>query len=161
MPLYFTRDGAERLYNQKQELVTRLLSTQRQKGAAAETGGNQWHDNFSFEELSRQEMMLNEQIRAINAKLSEMVVLDRLPFNTSRLRIGFIATLTVDGEHRRLRVGGYEDSDPTLDPPVVSYNAPLVSELMGEEAGFEITINIAGQERHVVLEAINHPAERS
>jgi transcription elongation GreA/GreB family factor len=159
MPLYFTRDGAERLYKQKQDLVTRLLNTQRQKGAAAETGGNQWHDNFSFEDLSRQEMMLNDQIRALNEKLSQMVVLDRLPVNTSRLRIGFIATLTVDGESRKIRIGGYEDSDASLDPPVVSYNAPLVAELMGEEAGFEITVNIAGQERHVVLEAIKHPAE--
>ena len=153
--LYFTRSGVERIARQKQELFEKLKSIQGQKGEAAEVGGNQWHDNFSFEQLSRDEQMLNAQIREINEKTSNMVVVDEAPADISKLRIGHIATLDVDGEIKTYLVGGFEDSDTDVNPPIISYLAPLVRPFIGQEQGHTVRLQIAGNSKRVTLEDIS------
>lgn len=155
--LYFTRAGADRITRQKNELLNKLKATQGQKGEAAEVGGNQWHDNFSFEQLTRDEQMLNRQIADINEKMSQMTIVDEAPADISKLRIGHIAVLDVDGEQLVYLVGGYEDSDPKTTPPVISYLAPLISRFIGKEQGFTSRVPIANKIKQVTLEEIRMP----
>lgn len=152
--LYFTRIGYNRIMNRKGELFKKLREVQAEKGNAAEVGGNQWHDNFSFEDLCRQEFVLNAQIAEINEKLNLMVVVENALNQTSQLRIGHIAVLNVDGERRVVKVGGYEDSNPVAKPSIVAYNAPLIGRLIGEEVGSEIVVDLGGKDRRIVLEKI-------
>lgn len=160
MPLYFTREGADRITRQKQELYRQLRKTQGLKGEAAEIGGNQWHDNASFEMLCEEERKLNGQIAEINQKISEMVVLDDDLPNTDKLRIGHLAVLDVDGEEIVYRIGGFEDSDLTADQPVISYLAPIVRKLIGKEEGEEIRVDVNGKVKTVTLMEIKLPGER-
>ncbi|MBI3888601.1 hypothetical protein HY311_02310 [Candidatus Nomurabacteria bacterium] len=155
--LYFTRSGADRITRQKQELFDKLKSKQGQKGEAAEIGGNQWHDNFSFEQLCREEQMLNAQIAEINAKMAEMMVVDEAPTDTTELRIGHIAVLDVDGEAKVYQVGGFEDSEANVDPPVISYLAPLIRPFIGREQGHTTRLQIAGKTKQVTLDDIRLP----
>ncbi len=152
--LYFTRAGADRITRQKQELISKLKSTQGQKGEAAEIGGNQWHDNFSFEQLMREEQMLNAQIAEINEKIGNMTVVDEAPVDIDKLRIGHIAVLDVEGEPKTYLVGGFEDSDTSADPPVISYLAPLIRQFIGKEQGHAAKVQIAGKLKQVTLEDI-------
>lgn len=152
--LYFTRAGADRITRQKQELVNKLRSTQGQKGEAAEIGGNQWHDNFSFEQLCREEQMLNTQIAEINEKIGNMTVVDEAPTNIDKLRIGHIAVLDVEGEAKTFIVGGFEDSDTNFNPAVISYLAPLIRQFIGKEQGHTVKVQIAGKLKQVTLEEI-------
>lgn len=154
MPRYYvTRSGAEKLQAKKQELQQKLKKTQGQKGEAAEVGGNVWHDNFSFEQLGRDEQMLNKQITDLNAILVSLVIVD-MPKDCSVLTIGHIARLNVDGQPKTIIVGGFNEGDTNADPPVLSYTAPLVAPFTGQEVGHEATIDLPGGKKVVVLESI-------
>jgi transcription elongation GreA/GreB family factor len=152
--LYFTRAGADRITRQKLDLMDKLKDKQSQKGEAAEVGGNQWHDNFSFEQLMRDEQMVNSQIANINEKLASMQVVEEAPTDTTQLRIGHIAVLDVGGETKTYQIGGYEDSSAETDPPIVSYLAPVVRQFIGKEQGHVATVQIAGKPKQVSLEEI-------
>ena len=155
--LYFTRTGADRIVLRKQELIDKLKSTQGQKGEAAEVGGNQWHDNFSFEQLMRDEQMLNVQIAEISAKINEMVIVDEAPADVSQLRIGHIAVLDVEGDVKVYKVGGFEDSESATNPPIISYLAPLIRPFIGKEQGYSARVSIAGKVKLITLEEIRLP----
>ena len=155
--LYFTGAGADRITRRKQELMDKLKKTQGQKGEAAEIGGNQWHDNFSFEQLMREEQMLNAQIAEINEKMSQMVVVDEAPTDITQLRIGHIAVFDVEGEMKTYLVGGYEDSEANTDPPIISYLAPLARPFIGKEQGYVTRITLGGKPKQVTLEDIHLP----
>ena len=160
--LYFTRAGAERIQKQKEELVKKLQNTQSRQGEAAEVGGNVWHDNFSFEQLKREEQMLNQQISEINDKMRNMLVLDRVATDTSRLRIGHVALLEIDGEKelQAYQIGGFEDFNPDSNPRVVSYLAPLVAQLIGEKTGHAVFVETGRSEtRKVTLLEIWFPSQ--
>lgn len=152
--LYFTKAGAERMFQEKEELFQKLRETQGQKGEAAEVGGNQWHDNFSFEELVRQEFILNKQITEVNKKIEEMVILSEMAKDTSHLRIGHIAVLDVGGIIKKVKIGGYGDYDLNANPQTIAYNAPLVSQLFGEEKGSQASVRVMGAMKTVILEDI-------
>lgn len=158
--LYFTRAGADRIMRRKAELLEIFRNTQRQKGEAVEIGGNQWHDNFSFEQLARDEHMLNAQIAEINGKIDDMVIAPDTPADIGRLRIGHVAALDVDGETKIYLVGGFEDSDPAADPPVISYLAPLIRPFIGKEPGNSGEISVDGRTKQVTLREVRLPPRR-
>jgi transcription elongation GreA/GreB family factor len=155
--LYFTRKGADRIAKQRQALIDEFIDKQGQKGEAAEVGGNQWHDNFAFEQLSRDGDMLTTQIRIISEKIRNMMVVDDAPRDTSRLRIGHQVRLTVGQEEKICVVGGYEDSEPESTPPIVSYLAPMVAKLIGKEEGDSVEVTIGGQLKEITIVEISLP----
>ena len=127
---------------------------QAQKGDAAETGGNQWHDNFSFEQLVREEDSLIGQIEQLSQKIEKAVVVREPPLDTQTLQIGHIAVLDIDGEEKRVKVGGFEDSNLSVDPPIVSYTAPLIAQLIGEEVETCVSVQIRGKIQEIILGSI-------
>lgn len=152
--LYFTRVGAERIMRQKQQLLEELKSTQKQKGEAVKSGGNEWHDNFSFEQLTLSEQRISVQISEINEKISKMLIIDRVSPDTSRLRLGHVATLNIEGEEKTFLIGGFEDFDMESTPPVVSYLAPIVSQFIGEERGHVAGVEVGGSIKFIMLQDI-------
>lgn len=151
---YFTPAGVRRLEDRRKALADKLREIQGQKGEAAEVGGNQWHDNFSFEDLSRQEMMVNKQLAELSEIENDMVVVWAVPQQTERLSIGHVAVLDFGGEMRVFRVGGYDESDPKTNPQTVAYNAPLLAPFFGEEEGHEEVVQIGNVRTHATLEEI-------
>ncbi|MBI3952495.1 MAG: hypothetical protein HY336_00895 [Candidatus Doudnabacteria bacterium] len=139
--------------------MDKLKATQGQKGEAAEVGGNVWHDNFTFEQLMRDEDMINAQIAEVNRKIGQMVVIDQPPESTDKLRIGHMALVSIEGELREYLVGGFEDSEPTASPPVISYLAPLIQPFIGKEEGHSVKIDVGGKRKQVTLERIRMPVE--
>lgn len=147
--LYFTRSGAERFWAKLAEVKDELKQVQLQKGKAVERGT--WHDNAEFEDLVRKERMLNHRIGELRTVTLQMILVEGPPASLERLRIGHVAKIVVDGEPLELEIGGYEDTNPNSDPPVISYLAPIVSGLIGEQVGTEDYIEVDGRSRHVIL----------
>jgi hypothetical protein len=67
--IYLAMQGLAVLNVKKVDLSRQLKDVQSQKGEAVEVGGNIWHGNFSFEELNRQELMLNNRIGEVAAQI--------------------------------------------------------------------------------------------
>ena len=158
--LYFTRSGADRIMQKKQDLLIKLKTTQGKKAEAADVGGNQWHDNFSFEQLMRDEDMLNLQIKEVNEIISRMVIVDQASTDISKLRIGHIAVLETEGDIKSYLIGGFEDSEEDTDPPVISYLAPLIRQFIGKAVGHVSSVQIEGRLKKVTLKDIILPKKR-
>lgn len=153
-PVYVTRVGLERLDQRLNEAIEKLRYTQSQKADAYGVGGDNWHDNFAFEELGRQEVMYNRQITDIRA-IQNRLVLVEAPSHDDLVQIGHIITLEdEDGSSREFRVGGYGETDMDRQPPTLEYGAPIVLPFMSAEVGTEAKVLIKGKETMMALVAI-------
>jgi len=146
-----TRNGYNRLIAKKQDLFDQLKETQGKKGEAAEVGGNVWHDNFSFEDLCRQEMMINKRISDISAQISRAEFVED-PVGDQILQIGHIAMLEFDdGEEREYEISGFGETDLNANPPKVEYLAPIVRKFIGTEIDTSADVEIGGKVRKITL----------
>ena len=146
-----TREGYGRLMKRKLELFVQLKEAQGKKGEAAEVGGNVWHDNFSFEELCRQEMMLNKSIADLNTQINRAKMVEA-PTSDNILQIGHIAVLLLDDEEdRQYEIAGFGETDLNANPPKVEYLAPIVKNFVGEEVGTIASVEIGGKTRRIAL----------
>lgn len=146
-----TVEGYKKLSKRKEDFFKQLKETQGKKGEAAEIGGNQWHDNFSFEELCRQEMMLNNRIAQINAHINSAEVVGE-PFDDEILQIGHVAILEFDdGDEREYEIVGFGESEIKATPPKVEYLAPVVCKFVGRSVGATAKVEIGGKVREITL----------
>lgn len=146
-----TREGYSRLMQRKLELFEQLKEVQGKKGEAAEVGGNVWHDNFSFEDLGRQEMMLNKRIADLNMQISRAEMVEA-PISEKYLQIGHIAVLSLDdAEERQYEIAGFGETDLNANPPKVEYLAPIVRSFVGKEEDTTAKVEIGGKTRRITL----------
>lgn len=138
----FTRQGLQILRERIDALEAELQKLQSQVAHAAEVGGNQYHDNASYE-------LLEIDIRGVDHQLSEAhrtfnrAVLVDAPKNNSRVAIGTKVVMSVNGEMQEWLIGGYGESDP--DRSIIAYNAPLAELIMGKRKGEIAEGNIGGR----------------
>lgn len=134
--------------------VEQLRSVQKQKGPAAEEGT--WHDNFSFESLVRQEGMLSKQTQEAKQLLDSAKLISGTPSGTQTLQIGHVARLyfVEDDTCKEIVVGGFGETDLSVSPPVIDYEAPLLKPFFGHEVGHEETVQLGTKFTEIVLETI-------
>jgi transcription elongation GreA/GreB family factor len=151
-----TKNGLAALEVRRVQLMDELKAIQGQKGEAAEVGGNVWHDNFAFEELVRQENILNKQIRDVSGLLKIAIVVPDIPTDTHTLQVGHLARLYIEEEDRvqEVVVGGFGETDLKSIPPIIDYNAPLLEAFQGHEQGHEAVVQLGGVSKTVILESI-------
>lgn len=143
--VYVTRNGFELLNQRLADAVAKLKHAQSQKAEAADVGGDNWHDNFAFEDLLRQEMMHNKQIADIRAVQNQLVYVEE-PRNTNSVQVGHVITIEDEnGSVKEFRVGGYGETDLHSVPPMLEYGAPVISPFMGMPVGAEVEVQIKGK----------------
>ena len=146
-----TKNGYNKLILRKKEFFEQLKKVQGAKGEAAEVGGNVWHDNFAFEELGRQEMMLNKKIADVSLQINCAEIV-QYPANNQLLQIGHIAVFEFDdGEERKYEIAGFGESDLSISPPRVEYLAPVVKKFVGKEINTSAKVEIGGKIREITL----------
>lgn len=131
--LILSKAGLLRLQEKAAGVEEELRRVLLEKGTAAETGGNVWHDNFSFEELCRQEAMLSKRLGELRQQLSDAEVVDAAPAGAV---VRFGATVVLrwpDGSERT-----YSITDPILAEPakgLISYQSPIARAIAGAREG--------------------------
>lgn len=152
-----TAAGMRRLCERIVALEAKLLSITQQKGEAAEVGGNVWHDNFSFEDLQRQEAMALRQLEDARRLLAAAFLVEPPPAATD-VRLGSRVLVRFDdGRERELEIGGYGDADPAAG--IISCASPLGRCLLGAVEGDERVFTAAGRERRVTVLKLLPPAD--
>lgn len=154
--ILMTKNGLQAFEEKRSELMKKLKAIQGQKGEAAEIGGNVWHDNFSFEELVRQENVLNKQLRDIRDILDAAVIVPNIPSGTETLQVGHIAHLYIEDDDitKVIQIGGFGESDLNAKPPIIDYSAPIVKPFYGQEEGHEVAVQLGGINKNIVLVTI-------
>lgn len=152
--IFATRNGRQALEARRQDLVDKLKDIQRQKGPAVEEGT--WHDNFSFEQLIREENAVSKQLRDIRDILDAVTIVPDTPTGTETLQIGHVAHLYIEDDDvtKVIVVGGFGESNLTITPPVIDYTAPLLEPFYGHKKGHEAPVQLGGVSKTVILETI-------
>lgn len=147
---YFTRRGLIKLHKEIEGLENKLKELQSQTAYVAEVGGDQYHDNASYE-------MLSIDIRGMDRRLSDahrclnQAILVELPMNFDKVTIGSRVRIVRDGEETTWEIVGFGESDP--DRNMLAYNTPLASLIMGKRKGEIVGGVIAGRQIEIeVLE---------
>lgn len=147
---YFTRRGITKLRTEIEELDKKLRDLQSQTAHVAEVGGDQWHDNASYD-------LLVIDIRGMDRRLSDAheslnnAILVNPPISLDKVTIGVKVKIVRDGEESTWEVVGFGESDP--DNNMLAYNTPLASLIMGKRRGEVVSGDIAGRKTEIeVLE---------
>lgn len=152
--IFATRNGRQALEVKRLDLFEKLKAIQKQKGPAVEEGT--WHDNFSFEQLVREENAVSKQLRDIRDILDAITIVPDTPTGTETLQIGHIAHLYIEDDDvvRVIVVGGFGESNLAAKPPVIDYTAPLLEPFYDRGEGHEATVQLGGVSKNVILKTI-------
>jgi transcription elongation factor GreA len=128
-----TKEGLEEARKKLKELEERLRNVLSQKGEAYQIGGDGWHDNFTFEQLIRQEEALRFQISELKAFLRKAkIIKERV--SGKRVGIGSAVTLLFDdGKQLEYKIVGLMQSNPQKN--YISYESPLGAAILGAKQG--------------------------
>lgn len=149
--LYFTSRGLNRQRDKIVELEKTLRRLQSQTAHTAEVGGNQYHDNASYEYLLIQIRVADRRLAEAMAALNRVVVLP-LPKFPEWVQLGTRVRLLVNGEPKILSIVGYGES--AIEEGKISYEAPLAQALIGAYPGDIRTITIDGENITYLIEAV-------
>jgi transcription elongation factor GreA len=153
---YFTRRGLAKLHKEIEKLEKKLRELQSQTAYVAEVGGNQYHDNASYE-------MLVIDIRGIDRRLTDayrclnQVVLVAPPASFDKVAIGTRIKIVRDGKEVTFEIVGFEESNP--DHNMLAYNTPIASLIIGKHKGEVINGIIAGKQTEIEILEITKGGE--
>ena len=154
--LYFTKRGLSKLQNEIEKLERALQHLQSQVAHVAEVGGNQWHDNASYDALVIDIRGADWRLGQAMQSLKQAVLIGP-PVNFDHVAIGTRVKLSRDGEEMVFEVAGYGEFDEELD--LIAYNTPLVSPIMGKAAGETVTCYIGGKKTELKILEISKGGE--
>lgn len=154
--LYFTKRGLTKLQDEIKTLEKRLQDLQSQVAYVAEVGGNQWHDNASYDALVIDIRGADWRLGQATKVLKQAVLVD-IPNNFEHVSIGAFVKLSRDGEEMSFEVAGYGESDIDLD--LIAYNTPLASLIMGKTKGEIVIGSIASKKTELKILEISKRGE--
>jgi transcription elongation GreA/GreB family factor len=151
--MILTRAGAEKLKDEIFKLEKQYKELMLTKGEVMDLGGDDWHDNSSYDELQNEERMLIAEIekRKIifqNAQIIEPVLSNK----TISIGSSFIIKYP-DGSLRKLII-----TDPILANPdknMISYESPMGGSFMGAAEGETRTFKFKDKPLAVTIVKIN------
>jgi len=154
--LFFTKRGLSKLQAEIEVLEKRLQNLQTQVANVCDVGGNQWHDNASYDalliDIRGADWRLGQAVQSL-----KQIELVSPPTNFDRVLIGTRVKISMDGEEMTFEVAGHGESDDELD--LISYNTPLVSLIMGKAIGEIATGYIGGKRRELKILEISKGGE--
>lgn len=146
---YFTRKGFEALKAEIQRLENNLQELQIQVAHVAEVGGDQYHDNASYELLDIDIRGADKRLSDAHRVINNARIIDNAT-SSDYVAIGTVVTILIDGEReQRWIIGGYGESDPKKQ--IIAYNAPLAKIIMRKRKGDEVRGLIAGKEASIEI----------
>ena len=149
-----TERGQKIMFDRQAEVEKKLQEVLSQKGDAYVDGGG-FHDNFAFEELTRQEGFLSRQLWEISELITQAIRTSSKPVNNHHLSIGHIAVLEEDdGNINSYEIVGYGESNLTSSPLKIEYRAPIVAQFFGAMVGVTAEVQIAGKTKYLTLTEI-------
>lgn len=145
---YFTRRGLIKLQKEIERLENKLKELLSQTAYVAEVGGDQYHDNASYE-------MLTIDIRGMDRRLSDahqclnQATLVEPPMNFDKVTIGTCVRIVRDGEETTWEIVGFGESDPNRN--MLAYNTPFAYLIMGKHKGEIVSGTIAGRKTEIEI----------
>jgi len=145
---YFTRRGIAKLHKEIQELDKKLHGLQSQTAHVAEVGGDQWHDNASYDLLVIDIRGMDRRLSDAHETLNKATLVDP-PINFDKVTIGTRVKIVRDGQEMTWEIVGFGESDPDND--MLAYNTPIAILIMGKRKGEVVSGTIAGRQTEIEI----------
>lgn len=146
--LYFTRQGLKKLQKEIEELEKKLQDLQSQIANVAEVGGDQWHDNASYDLLVIDIRGMDRRLVDAHQSLNKSVLVND-PKIFDQVAIGTRVKIAQDGKEMFWEIVGFGESDP--DQNMIAYNTPLASLIMGKRREELINGTIVGKNTQIKI----------
>ena len=146
---YITPEGARRLNKELDELwkVERPRVTQAVSEAAAQ-GDRSENAEYTYGKKRLRE--IDRRVRFLRKRLDGMIVVDRPPTDPKRVFFGAWVSVEDDaGEITRYRIVGPDEFDGA--PGYISMDSPLGRALMKKGLDDEVTVEVPGGQRTLVI----------
>lgn len=152
MKRMLTHAGMEKMKERLRGYEKDLRDLRASKSEAAQVGGDEWHDNFSFEQLIVRENQLMAQIDNIKEIISQAEIISLAPDLSAkgRVAIGSVVRIVIDDEpEKTITVAGFMESDPGTHS--VSYSSPLGAALWGAKKGERREVVIRKKLKRIII----------
>jgi transcription elongation factor GreA len=150
--VYLDQNGYEEYLNEIERLKRKLQDNGKVASSSyVDAVGDGWHDNFSYEESQRQELMIVDEIKKRTKDLNRIVVVSR-GTDDSVVDINDIVKISFspdDEEYYKL-VGKYI---PNIDGDIqeISLNSPLGSAIYKRKVGDNISYYVNGNKINIQI----------
>ncbi len=121
-----------------QELVIRIENLHKEIarlgkaiGRSCDVSGETFHDNFDYEECSRQQAMWSQEVKKLTAIKSRARIVEAQNNDNLSVSVGRTIVISNNGEPQKIKIGGYM----TFSPESVSYDSALVKLIFGAKIG--------------------------
>ena len=151
---YITPEGARRLQQELDELwrVERPRVTQAVSEAAAQGDRS---ENAEYTYGKRRLREIDRRVRFLRKRLDGMVIVDKPPSDPKRVFFGaWVSLESEDGTLTRHRIVGPDELDPARG--YISMDSPLARALMKKGLDDEITVEVPGGQRTLVIVDIEY-----
>ncbi len=146
--LYFTRHGIELLKEEIRKLEKELQDLQAQTAYVAEVGGNQYHDNSSYELLTIDIRGIDWRLKNAHHSLNQAVLVGD-PTEVDTVSIGTRIKIMRDGKTATWDIVGFGESNP--ENGLLAYNTPIASLILGKRVGDSISGFISGKHTEIEI----------
>ncbi len=120
------------LWKVKRPLVTQAVAEAAAMGDRSE--------NAEYIYGKKQLRQIDARIRFLTKRLAELIVVDRIPGDTSRVFFGaWVEIEDADGRPYRYRIVGADEIDPGRN--FISIDSPMAKALLGKTEGDEVTVS--------------------
>lgn len=144
------RDELKYLWSSKRPQVTQAVSE------AAALGDRSENAEYIYGKKQLRE--IDRRIRFLQKRLDELIVVDRVPDDTSRIFFGARVTLEDEnGDSSTYRLVGADEFD--LERGRLSIDSPVARALLKKAVDDEVTVAIGGTTRHFIVRRIDYPLE--
>ena len=154
---YITPEGYRRLHEELQYLwkEKRPVVTRQVQEAAAQGDRS---ENAEYIYGKKQLREIDSRIRFLSKRLDDMVVVDRLP--EDRTRIFFGARVTLEdadtGEQYQWRIVGPDEIDASGD--YISVDSPMARAMLKKQVDDEVVVETPAGKRHYYVVSIQYEA---
>jgi transcription elongation factor GreB len=151
---YITPEGARRLQQELEELwrVERPRVTQAVSEAAAQ-GDRSENADYTYGKKRLRE--IDRRVRFLRKRLDGMVIVDQSPSDPRRVFFGaWVSLESEDGTVTKHRIVGPDEFD--VAPGYISMDSPLARALMKKGLDDEVTVEVPGGQRTLVIVQIEY-----
>ncbi len=127
----FLPEDIEALEKRIEDLHNEILRLGTAIGLSCDVSGETFHDNFDYEECSRQQSMWSAEIKKLTDLRGRAKIINPADIDKKKVGIGTVVKMDRDGHPLKIRVGSYM----TFSHKSASYESPIVKLILGAKVG--------------------------
>ncbi len=151
---YITPEGQMRL-SEELSYLWKIKRPQVTRAVAEAAAMGDRSENADYIYGKKELRQIDSRIRFLSKRLGELIVVDRIPDDTSRVFFGaWVEIEDADGNVYRYRIVGPDEFDP--DRGFISIDSPMAKALLRKSEGDDVTVNRPNGSATFVVASIHY-----